>query len=691
MNLSNQWQRNRVGAVLSILLSVAAGLVVGEYDFSISTALKNLSYDLPFVIRTEISSYLPNSDSQAPDDVVIVYLDDVSHQELNQPYNAPWDRRYHAALLDRLTAEGARAVVFDIIFTDPSPQDPEADVIFAQAIEKNGRVILATDLLQSNAGQGETPLEEIVLPYDPFDANCAEIGFSAVHQNSDLEVRQHYHSPEMNELFESLTWATARFLGAEATKDDSTRTMDRWVNYYGPPRSLPHYSFHEVVTENALNGTPFKDKIVYVGAHLVTYSSGQRKDEFIHPWSSWGLSSFWGRFMPGVEVHSTILLNLLRQDWITRVPLKLEMLFLIVMGTLLGGGLVVLRPLTATFVAVLTAILVTLVATYLHWIQRAWFPWAIFVTVQLPIAWTVSVVFNSVKLYVQKQLLEQSIRAYLSPKLVKAFANRQDENFLKPGAKKQELSILFSDIEGFTSLSEGMDSSELADLMNGYFETTVSHGIHATDGTVVKYIGDAIFAFWNAPEPQDDHATRACEAAIQIQNQPYRFSESKPINTRIGIHSGSADVGNFGSENRVDYTAIGENINLASRLEGLNKYLGTRTLISIETRNAAAPTIITRDLGQFRLKGFERRVHVFEILGSGEATKAETETFAPGFAKALEHFRSKEFSHAEKSFREILSQKPGDGPSEFFLRQIESFSQTPPPSDWQGEVQLDEK
>jgi adenylate cyclase len=691
VNLSNQWHRNRVGAVLSILLSVAAGLVVGEYDFSISTTLKNLSYDLPFVIRSQISSYRSSFDSQPPDDVVIVYLDDVSHKELDQPYNAPWDRRHHAALLDRLTAEGARAVVFDIIFTDPSPQDPEADAIFAEAIRRNGRVILATDLIQSSSGQGGNKMEELVIPYDPFDENCAEIGFSAVHQNSDLKVRQHYHSPAMNELFESLTWATARFLGAEATKNDSTRSMDRWVNYYGPPRSLPHYSFHEVVSEDALKGTPFKDKIVYVGAHLITYSSGQRKDEFLHPWSSWGLSTSLGRFMAGVEVHSTILLNLLRQDWITRAPLRLEMLFLIGMGSLLGGGLVLLRPLSATITAILTALLVTLVATYLHWIHRIWFPWAIFVVIQIPIAWIFSVVFNSVKLYVQKQLLEQSIRAYLSPKLVKAFASRQDENFLKPGAKKQELSILFSDIEGFTSLSEGMDSSELANLMNGYFETTVSHGIHATDGTVVKYIGDAIFAFWNAPEPQDDHATRACEAAIQIQNKPYRFSESKPINTRIGIHSGSADVGNFGSENRVDYTAIGENINLAARLEGLNKYLATRTLISIETRDAAAPTIITRDLGQFRLKGFERKVHVFEILGSGKDTEAEAETFAPSFAKALEQFQAKEFDLAENSFQETLSIRPGDGPSEFFLRQIEVFRQAPPTSDWQGEVQLDEK
>ncbi len=682
MKLRQQWHQNKVGAFLSILLSVGSGLFLWDIEFSFSKALKHISYDQPFLTRSQT----------IPDDIILVYLDDKSHQDLQQPYTAPWDRTWHTKLIERATQEGAKAIMFDIVFSDPSPDGPAVDNALAKAIEENGNVILAADLVKSELG-GESAHKflEVVTPYEPFDFACADIGFSSLKLDSDLTVREHFHIDTSNELIDSLTWATARHLGiAEALQDDK-RTKPRWVNYYGPPRTIPYLSFSDVVGQSARTENLFKDKIVYVGAHLQTYNSGERKDEFVSPWSAWDLSGDTWRFIAGVEVHATILLNLLHNEWISEIPKRIQLVYFILFGAMVGGGLVFMRPLAASLAAVILAVLVVLTAHYLHWVHRLWFPWAISVAAQIPIAWAFTVAFNSIKLYVQKQLLEQSIRAYLSPKLVKAFASRSDENFLKPGAKKQHLSILFSDIEGFTSLSEGMDSSDLANLMNGYFEATVSNGIHATDGTVVKYIGDAIFAFWNAPEPQSDHATRACEAAVQIQLQPYEFSESKPINTRIGIHTGTADVGNFGSANRVDYTAIGENINLAARLEGLNKYLSTRTLISIETRNAADSSIVTRDLGYFRLKGFERTVQVLELIGVGDEVRDSSLAYTGVFAEALAAFQNRDFSEAQAKFTQILALKPNDGPSMFYLKQIDVLHVTPPADDWQGEVELAEK
>lgn len=680
MKLRQQWHRNRVGALFSILLTVGAGLLFWDFEFSISKRLKHLSYDQPFLTRSQ----------ETPDDIVLVYLDDKSHQDLQQPYNAPWDRRWHTELTKRATREGAKAVVFDIIFSDPSPRDPAIDEAFATAIKENGNVILAADLTKTElGGDSAHQVLEVIPPFEPFDFACADIGFSSLKLDSDLAVREQFHVDSNNTLIDSLTWSTARHIGWKEALDDNNRNKPRWINYYGPPRTLPYHSFSEVVGPGAKVENLFKDKIVYVGAHLLTYNSGERKDELVSPWSTWGVGGANWRFIAGVEVHSTILLNLIRNEWLQEIPKHIQLIYFTGFGIIMGGGLVLMRPLWATLVSVLAALSVIAAAHYLHWFHRLWFPWAISITVQIPLAWAFTVVFNSVKLYVQKQLLEQSIRAYLSPKLVKAFASRSDENFLKPGAVKQQLSILFSDIEGFTSLSEGMDSSDLANLMNGYFEATVSKGIHATDGTVVKYIGDAIFAFWNAPEPQDDHATRACEAAIQIQNQPYEFSPDQPITTRIGIHTGVADVGNFGSENRVDYTAIGENINLASRLEGLNKYVGTKILISIETRQAAAASILTRDLGYFRLKGFEKTVHVLEVTGMGEAK--EMTDANKHFERGLQAFQKRDFSNAEKAFLKTLEMSPEDGPSQFYLKQIQRLKTTPPPSHWKGEVELDEK
>jgi adenylate cyclase len=137
--------------------------------------------------------------------------------------------------------------------------------------------------------------------------------------------------------------------------------------------------------------------------------------------------------------------------------------------------------------------------------------------------------------------------------------------------------------------------------MNQYFEAAVGQCIQATDGTVVKYIGDAIFAFWNAPDEQSDHAERACEATLLFRQQPRREMNGQALVTRIGLHNGIADVGNFGSSERVDYTALGENINLASRLEGLNKHLGILTLISGETCRRVHQRYRARALGKFVL------------------------------------------------------------------------------------------
>src|SRR5262249_50258730 len=160
-----------------------------------------------------------------------------------------------------------------------------------------------------------------------------------------------------------------------------------------------------------------------------------------------------------------------------------------------------------------------------------------------------------------------------------------------------------------------LSSHELATLMNHYFEQAVAQCIHATDGTVVKFIGDAIFAFWNAPDTQIDHPLRACEAALRFRRLLPLKVHGLPLRTRMGIHTGLARVGNFGSVQRVDYTAFGESVNLASRLDGLNKFLRTDCLITRATHDRLEDRLITRRVGEFQLKGFATTVEVFELIG----------------------------------------------------------------------------
>jgi adenylate cyclase len=214
-----------------------------------------------------------------------------------------------------------------------------------------------------------------------------------------------------------------------------------------------------------------------------------------------------------------------------------------------------------------------------------------------------------------------------------------------------------------------MDSDELAAMMNEYFQGAVGSCVHRTDGTVVKYIGDAIFALWNAPEFQPDHAARACAAALhfrELSKQPVRGHN---LNTRIGLHTGVANVGNFGSEDRVDYTAIGESVNLASRMEGLNKYLGTNCLISGATKKEIGDAFVTRRIGLFQLKGYEGLVEVHELVGFPEQAE-ESRAWRVAFATALDHFERRDLVHAQPAFRHVLTLRPDDGPTKHYLGRL---------------------
>jgi len=235
-----------------------------------------------------------------------------------------------------------------------------------------------------------------------------------------------------------------------------------------------------------------------------------------------------------------------------------------------------------------------------------------------------------------------------------------------------------------------MDSDELALTMNEYFQGAVGDCIHPNDGTVVKYIGDAIFAFWNAPEPQGDHAIRACEAALLFREMSAKEVRAKKLITRIGLHTGIANVGNFGSVTRIDYTAIGEDVNLAARMEGLNKYLGTTVLMTGAVKEEIGERFATRYLGRFQLKGFERAVEVFELVGNAGDAQASAERNKE-FDSAVRLFQQRDFAGAANVFRQIAETGREDATAQFYLKQIAEMQNHPLPENWQGEVELKEK
>ena len=676
-------QIHQTGGIVGALITALLGFVLLNLNLPIGRKLVHLSYDLPFLIRPV----------EIPDEVRMVYLNDEAHRELRQPFNKPWDRNHHVSLLEKLTADHARAVVFDIIFSDADAESA-TDRRLAEAIRKNGRVILAGDYVPG--GSSLAPTMQPTRPADLFRKAAADWGISQLDNRPDFEVRRHYHGPMATaDLILSESWAAASLCGAAEAQDPSSRPQERWVNYYGPPGSLPGVGLHHAILSDGVAPGYFSNKVVLVGAYLTTEFSGVRKDEFKSPWSvvAKGESDIAFRlsFMPGAEVHATIFLNLLRGDWLRRSPDIPELIGVLLLGIGFGYGLVQLRPLVATLTALLAMLLVTALGcfTFMQW--HFWFPWLV-VVVQVFIAMNYALIFNSIQLYVQKKLYEQTLSLYISPKLVKRFAADPEkaQRFLQPGAEKQTVTVVFTDIANFTSISEGMDSDDLCHHMNRYFQQAVSNCIHPTDGTVVKYIGDAIFAFWNAPEAQVDHALRACRAALNFQDQPVQYMNGRQLITRIGLHTGVANVGNFGSTERVDYTALGENINLASRMEGLNKYLGTTVLATGETMAVVRDAIVARFCGVFRLKGFEKAVEVYELVDPVEKSE-QTRAWREAFSAALDQFRKRDFVSAETAFRRVLELRAEDGPAKFFLHKIEEFRAEQPPEGWKGEVELKEK
>jgi len=670
MNFNSASTRTLAASLFGALLAAALGWSL--FSHSYGRPLISKSYEQLLLWRGEIATH----------DAVIVSLDEVSFQKLEQPLNAPWDRALHARLIDRLTAAGARAIVFDIVFTDPNPSNPAADENLARAIKSSGRVILAADNVRIGPKQ-----KQIFPPFPLLRDAAAAIGSAEVLPDPDLVVRT--HTPE--DQLPSLSWAAAEFLGAKATQQEPLRTAERWMNYYGPPNSFPWRSYYEALDPALVGDDCFRGKAVFVGARINTKFAGDRKDEYINPFgaaSSKAMSEEReAQFIPGVEIQATAFLNLMRGDWLVRWPLAIEQGIAVMLGLLFGFGLVRFRPLIATAVTIGAVISVTLFFHLLFRRTPIWFPWII-ILVQIGIAFLWSIVFNSIQLYVQKRLYEQTLGLYLSPKLVKKFS--RDSKFLTPHAEEQTLTVLFTDIEDFTKLSQAITSDALAKLMNKYFHVAVSECIHKTDGTIVKYIGDAVFAFWNAPDSQPDHEFRACEAALLFAEVGRKPIDGLQLNTRLGIHTGLARVGNFGSPERVDYTALGENVNLASRLEGLNKFLGTDCVLSGETKKGMGDRLLTRRLGQFQMKGVEKPVEVHELVGRPEQAKS-TQAWREAFAEALNNYEQRNLEFAAIGFRQTLELKPDDGPSKFYLAKVEELSAQELPEQWATYTILKEK
>ena len=342
--------------------------------------------------------------------VMIVYLDIQSHENQHQDPNQPWPRDLYAQLIHRLKAVGARVVVFDVVF-DSVGTNVLANNALRDAITSHGRVVLAGELRAESSDGGQTAwgrTTKVVPPVDEFRRAAAAWGLGEVATDDDFVVRQYYTAASVSgEPVSSLTLAAARVYGLDTPAIVKGASRPRWLNYYGPPFSIPHRSFSQVLRPGEVDEAEFRDKIVFVGARPIAGLFKERRDEFRSPFSFWDERDL---FMPGVEVHATEMLNLLRGDWLRSPDERTLELWIGLAGLLRGAGLIWLRPIPASAVAA-GGVGVTIAAAAVIFRQsNVWFPWLIIVAVQTPVALGGSVLFNSIEWYRARRLLEAAKR-----------------------------------------------------------------------------------------------------------------------------------------------------------------------------------------------------------------------------------------------------------------------------------------
>ena len=462
----------------------------------------------------------------------------------------------------------------------------------------------------------------------------------------------------------------------------------RYLNLYGPPGTIETISFHKLLTQST-SGQPqadlpsLKGKAVFVGQ---TESDWFKANDGFYT----AFTQESGLDLSGVEIAATAFANLLEDKAV--YPLTIPTLF----AVLIVWGVATTALCFQLSTPRSAAALLILNGCYLGFAHiqfkasGVWYPLIVPALVQTPAAFIAALIWKYRKANAERRNIRKAFGYYLPDEVVVRLA--ADIKALKAGGRVLYSVCLFTDAEKYTTLSESMDPPSLTQLMNSYYEA-IFRPIKSQNGLVLQVIGDSVLALWTAAEAKNNLKAAACRAAVEISEAVRRFNQQiQPLElpTRIGIHAGEILLGNIGAMDHFEYRPVGDIVNTASRLEGLNKYLGTRMLVSEE---ACAPDgeIITRSVGRFVFKGKSQPVAVRELLPCGALSRDLQAAACRLFAAALEAFKHQDWDEAASAFGKVLKIEASDGPSQFYIRLCEQYRQAPRPTAWDGSVHLQEK
>ena len=622
----------RTGIFIALIVAFTLSLL-HAVDFLFFAVLEEKTLDLQFALRGAVPP--------GPETVIAT----IDEKSINRLGRFPWPRSVWGRVVDRLTEEGAKVIVFDVFFTEP--ESVESDDLFQRAIMRSGRVVLPVVFDFAEGGYKESgftgkkvefllpsayvamkntdlpvavPQARMVLPtLQRFSAFARTLAHINMNPDVDgtlrwemlaVEYRGDYYAPiglQAARLYRDippekmvLDFSGAVHLGGALIPTDELGRM--LINYRGPNNTFPMYSVSDIL-DRGLPAGVFRDKIVLIGATAIGIY-----DLRVTPFST---------NMAGIEKHANVVDNILKGDFLRRA-LDLDVPLIFAFAVLLG---VLIPRLGARAGAALFIALFAVYSGFVYYLfasRGVWFSW-VYPASALFFGYTSQTAYRFFTEERRARDIRKMSSSYVSKRIVDELI--RDPNKAKLGGDRKEITVLFSDIRGFTSFSEKHQPEEVVSLLNEYLGA-MTNIVFEHDGTLDKFVGDAIMALWGAPVGQPDHAERAVRCALAMirkleELQKKWAAEGRyVIDIGIGVNTGDMVVGNMGAEGKkMDYTVIGDNVNLGARLEGLTRKYNNHIIISEFTYAKVKDIVQVNELGAVTVKGRERPVVIYDLVG----------------------------------------------------------------------------
>lgn len=591
----------------------------------------------------------------APSHTLIVEIDEQTITDIGQ---WPLPRSIYGDLITKIAKNGAAVIAIDINFKERS-QNPSDDDTFGQVIKNSKTPIVLTAEIQ--------PDGSISHPISPLGGIAAE-GFPNIFTSSDGEVR----SARLTiQDFPSLALAVSRLYSQQSYQSLIIPDQPIRIAYPGPNRTYPFVSASEVLADK-IPASFFKDRIIFIGATAKDLQDYHKTPVGI---------------MSGVEIQAAITTTII--DDVTYKNLQTVSLILTIIFALGASFLVMVIKRPLFFAAVIMALVISysilvFIAFDAGYIVDLFYPNLGFIFTG---ALVLSVQYSATEK--EKKFIQDTFSRYLAPEVIKELINNPEA--IKLGGKKERLTILFSDIRNFTTVSETMQPEQLTRFLNAYL-SRMTRVVFEHEGVIDKYIGDAIMAFWGAPLLNSQHAQDAIVSALEMIDTLREFNAQNEgvslpaINIGIGVNTGEVTVGNMGSEKRFDYTVMGDSVNLASRLEELTKIYRVNIIIGEQTyKEIKASDFLIRELDRVQVKGKKNAVTIYEVVPAH--SKQQVQKILEHFDRGRDYYYRGEWQKALTTFSAIIAKVENDGPTKLLKERCEQFLREPP-TQWSGVYEL---